>query len=91
VLALAGVMPDERLTHPRSQEAEMKNIARRWRTLLLAVPVMGALGFGATQALASPGAARQGRECLPDKYCWAACPYAGGNLTWRGDCMCCEY
>lgn len=70
----------------------MRKIARRWRTVLLALPVMGALGFGAAQALAAPDAASaRGRECVPDKLCWQACPYAGGNVTWRGDCLCCEY
>ena len=71
----------------------MRRIAQRWRTLLLALPIAGALGFGATQALALPAADSRSaaRECFPDKYCWGACPYAGGNLTWRGDCLCCEY
>jgi hypothetical protein len=69
----------------------MRNVARRWRTVLLALPVVGALGFGATQALASPAAARGGaRECLPEKPCWADCPYAGGRVVYLG-CMCCEY
>lgn len=70
----------------------MRNIVRRWRTVLIAVPVAGALAFGASQVLASPVAApARGKECIPDKFCWQACPYAGGNVTWWGDCICCEY
>ncbi|HEX6911417.1 MAG TPA: hypothetical protein VF142_13515 [Longimicrobium sp.] len=71
----------------------MRDIARRWRTVLLALPLAGALGFGATQALASPaaGARTAARECVADWECWKACPYAGGTVTWRGDCLCCPY
>jgi hypothetical protein len=70
----------------------MRSIARRWRAVLLALPLAGALGFGATQALASPAAdPARGRECVPEPGCWKACPFAGGIVTWQGDCMCCEY
>lgn len=72
----------------------MKRIARRWRTVLLAVPVVGALGFGATQALASPSAhaQRTARECFPEGECWDDCPEAGGYVVVVGlPCACCPY
>lgn len=70
----------------------MRSIARRWRAVVLALPVAAALGFGARQAVAAPSEAlARGRECVPEFACWKACPYAGGIVTWRGDCMCCEY
>lgn len=69
----------------------MRNAARRYRALLLAIPVAAALSFGAGQALASPAAEPRGAEgsCL-ERACWTACPIAGGVMTHTG-CMCCEY
>lgn len=71
----------------------MTSMARRWRTVLLAVPVAGALAFGGTQALAAPAAAAPaGNRCLPDRRCDAACPVAGGfPVSSTGVCRCCPY
>jgi hypothetical protein len=70
----------------------MRTITRRWRTVLLALPITAALGFGGRQALASPAAPTgSGAECLPNRVCWAACPEAGGELVYPNDCRCCPY
>jgi hypothetical protein len=54
-------------------------MARRWRTVLLTVPVVGALAFGGTQALAAPAAeAPAADRCRPDVRCDAVCPVTGG-------------
>jgi hypothetical protein len=71
----------------------MKKVARRWRTVLLAVPVVASLAFGGTQALASPAAAAPGGDrCLPDSRCDDKCPVAGGfPVSSTGVCRCCPY
>lgn len=72
----------------------MRSIARRWRTVLLALPVLGALGFGASQALAAPAASspRLSKECPTEWRCWDDCPYAGGYEVVAGlPCACCPY
>jgi hypothetical protein len=71
----------------------MTRITRRWRTVLLAVPVAGALAFGGTQALASPAAAAPtGNRCLPDVRCDSVCPVAGGfPISSTGVCRCCPF
>ena len=71
----------------------MRNNARRWRTILLAVPAAAALGFGGSQALAAPSAAprSESRVCMPERDCWTTCPVAGGVKEWTGLCWCCEY
>jgi hypothetical protein len=64
--------------------------ARRWRTVLLAVPVIGALGFGGTQALASPTAAVDGAgRCAPMAACDYKCPTGGFIVSSTGLCRCC--
>lgn len=56
----------------------MRKIARRWRTVLLALPVIGALGFGAGQALAAPDAApARGRGVHPGQVLLAGVPVRG--------------
>jgi hypothetical protein len=70
----------------------MTSMARRWRTVLLAVPVAGALAFGGAQAFAAPVAAAPGDRCLPDVRCDAKCPVAGGfPVSSTGVCRCCPY
>ena len=72
----------------------MKRIARRWRTVLLAAPVAAALGFGASQAFAAPGAAADGRNSCPTQpQCNTECPNAGGYLPEPGSlfCACCPW
>ena len=71
----------------------MRNNARRWPTVLLAVPVAAALCFGGGQALAAPSTApaAQARACMPEKGCWEQCPVAGGVKEFTGWCWCCEY
>jgi hypothetical protein len=69
----------------------MKSMTHRWRTVLLAVPVIGALAFGGTQALASPAAAAPGAaRCLPDARCDYKCPTGGFIVSSTGVCRCCE-
>lgn len=68
----------------------MTVVARRWRTVLLAAPVIGALGFGGTQALASPTAAvSQAGRCAPDPRCDSLCPGGGFIVSSTGACRCC--
>lgn len=63
---------------------------------LAALAMLGALGFGATQALASPEAARAPRYCpvAPDgspyytDYCGQYCPYGVGYCNAVGVCRC---
>lgn len=70
----------------------MTKIARRWRTVLLGVPVAAALSFGGAQAFAAPGSAAPGNRCLPDVRCDAACPVAGGfPVSSTGVCRCCPF
>jgi hypothetical protein len=71
----------------------MRNIARRWRTVLLGLPVMGALAFGASQALAAPGAAVSERtDCPTEPRCWVDCPWGGGyEVVENLPCYCCPY
>jgi hypothetical protein len=65
---------------------------RRWRTVLLAAPVIGALAFGGTQALASPAAAAlEGGRCAPDPRCDSVCPVMGGfPVSSTSVCRCCQ-
>ncbi len=68
----------------------MTNVARRWRTVLLAAPVIGALGFGGTQALASPTAAvAEAGRCAPNAACYSVCPNGGFIVSTTGACRCC--
>lgn len=68
----------------------MTIVARRWRTVLLAAPVIGALAFGGTQALASPTEAVRGAgRCLPDARCDSLCPTGGFVVSSTGLCRCC--
>lgn len=54
---------------------------------VFAAALLGALGFGASQALASPGAAREAAYCTREEAaeCNFACQEALGT-GWRGRC-----
>jgi hypothetical protein len=68
----------------------MTIVARRWRTVLLAAPVIGALAFGGTQALASPTeAVPAAGRCLPNAACDYKCPNGGFIVSSTGLCQCC--
>ena len=68
----------------------MRIDAHRWRTVLLAAPVLGALAFGGTQALASPTEAVQGAgRCAPMAACDSVCPTGGFIVSSTGLCRCC--
>ncbi|WP_420128798.1 hypothetical protein [Longimicrobium sp.] len=68
----------------------MKGMTHRWRTVLLAAPVVGALAFGGTQALASPTeSSPSAGRCLPDARCDSLCPNGGFVVSSTGVCRCC--
>lgn len=58
---------------------------RLLKRALLVVPVLGALGFGAAQAFASP-ASREALAC--SKGCFQECGPAGGVCSSFGVCVC---
>ena len=65
---------------------------RKARSGLLALSMVGVLGFGATQALAAPAAAKRPPDCSPGK-CDKLCkeqfgPFAGGFCDPFGGCSC---
>lgn len=62
----------------------MLRIASGGRQLVFATVVAGALGFGATQALAAPS--EQKRAVCSS--CWGRCPQFGGDYV-NGRCICC--
>lgn len=59
----------------------------RLRGVLFAAGVAGTLGFGATQALASPQAPTRALQCNPE--CEAQCGPVMGTLVRNGRCLCC--
>ncbi len=70
----------------------MKTVIDRARRLSLAALTVGALGFGTTQALASPAAdAGDARVCNPqvcNRICQAIPGSIGGFCTSGGSCQC---
>jgi hypothetical protein len=64
----------------------MRSIAARWRRVAFVTAVAGALGFGATQALASPSG-DDGRDGVCNE-CWGRCPLYGGDRVGH-QCICC--
>jgi hypothetical protein len=62
----------------------MHRIASRWRRVVFATAVAGALGFGATQAFAAP--VEQKRAVCSS--CWGKCPQFGGDFI-NHRCVCC--
>jgi hypothetical protein len=63
----------------------MRRIASRWRRVGFVAAVAGALGFGATQALAAPSEPGARAVCSS---CWGRCPQFGGDYV-NGRCICC--
>ena len=63
----------------------MKRIACTLRRVLFGAAVVGALGFGATQAAAEPREPSLTSVC---NTCWSRCPEYGGQI-WNGRCLCC--
>lgn len=56
---------------------------------LLGIAFVGALGFGASQALAAPPQVSQARSCID--YCYTQCwemGWEGGYCTYTGACFC---
>ena len=70
----------------------MTGIATKVRNGLVAASLLGALGFGATQALATPAAPSKAAVCSPgqcDKQCKAQFgPFASGFCDPFGGCSC---
>lgn len=69
----------------------MSGIATKIRNGVLAASMLGALGFGATQALASPAEAEKAAACT-QQGCNARCeaqfgPFAAGFCE-NGECTC---
>ena len=65
----------------------MRRITSRWRRVAFACALAGALGFGATQAIATPRyESDQPRVC--DPRCKPDCDGFGGELRHWG-CLCC--
>jgi hypothetical protein len=54
---------------------------------MFALGVAATLGFGATQAFASPGQARAAGQCFPE--CYDQCGEAMGTKLRNGVCICC--
>ena len=73
----------------------MQSVLRNVRVVVFGAAVLGSLGFGASQAVASPGArsACDGPgqvflgTCPPDWDCGAYCD-EGYGLCWDGCCTC---
>ena len=70
----------------------MSGIATKIRSGVLAALMLGALGFGATQALASPGEAEKAAACT-QQGCNARCeaqfgPFASGFCDPELGCVC---
>jgi hypothetical protein len=73
-------------------EVQMNGIATRVRKALVAASVLGALGFGTTQAFAGPGAGKAPPTCSPgqcDKQCKEQFgQFASGTCDPFGGCSC---
>jgi anaerobic selenocysteine-containing dehydrogenase len=63
----------------------MRSITSRWRRAAFVAAMAGALGFGATQALASPAPPESRGVCGE---CWGRCPLYGGDRVGH-QCICC--
>jgi hypothetical protein len=63
----------------------MSRITSGWRRVAFAAAVTGALGFGATQALAAPSEPEGRAVC---NSCRGRCPQFGGDFV-NGRCICC--
>lgn len=64
----------------------MRTITPGWRRMLFGVAVAGTLGFGASQAFATPKEPEKRAACGT---CWGRCPQLGGDLDRHGRCICC--
>jgi hypothetical protein len=69
--------------HPANQENAMSKTIRRTRAGLLALAVTGALGFGATAALAGPTPCPRLAigKCTNLTQCQNQCAQAGGDVS----------
>ncbi|HEU4451858.1 MAG TPA: hypothetical protein VFR81_02325 [Longimicrobium sp.] len=66
----------------------MRMITASWQRMAFGIAVAGALGFGATQAMAAPREAETETMACGATACRNACPQYGG--TWvSGRCICC--
>jgi hypothetical protein len=66
----------------------MRTITAGWKRVAFAVAVAGALGFGATQAVAEPREAESQTAACGATACQRTCPEYGGSWV-NGRCICC--
>lgn len=58
------------------------------RKLVFGLGVAATLGFGASQAFATPQRAAEGQYCYPE--CYKQCGPAMGTMLRDGMCICCS-